>query len=304
MKGSWTTEDMPDLSAKVAIVTGANSGMGLEVARELARKGARVVLACRSAERGRAAGESIRSGIPRSQVDVLPLDLASLASIGNFVDAFRARHHRLDVLVNNAGVLLLPYGTTEDGFELHFGINHLGHFALTGRLIDRLLATPASRIVTVSSRGHVMGRIDFENLIGEDGMRYSAARAYGGSKLANLLFTYELQRRLAGTATIAVAAHPGGAATGLGRRMVDRRIYRAILPTLERLSQSAAEGARPILRAATDLGVKAGQYYGPSGRFGMRGDPIVVRSHRRSHDEAAARRLWKVSEELTGVRYL
>jgi NAD(P)-dependent dehydrogenase (short-subunit alcohol dehydrogenase family) len=304
INGNWTPKDIPDLSGRVAIVTGANSGMGLEIARELARKNASVVLACRDNDRGSAASGSIRSGIPEARVKVAPLDLASLASVRRFADVFRGRHDRLDVLVNNAGVLLAPYGTTEDGFELHFGINHLGHFALTGLLMDRLLATRASRIVTVSSRGHATGRIDFANLTGEDDRRYSAARAYGRSKLANLLFTYELHRRLAGTDTTAVAAHPGGAATDLGRRMGDRRFYRAILPVLEWLSQSAAEGARPILRAATDPDAEGGEYYGPGGFLGMRGRPVVVRSHRRSYDEDVARRLWAVSEELTGVRYL
>jgi NAD(P)-dependent dehydrogenase (short-subunit alcohol dehydrogenase family) len=304
MSRKWTPYDIPDLSGIVAIVTGASSGMGLEVSRALARKNAAVVLACRDKERGRAARESIRSGIPEARVEVVILDLASLASVGRFAETFLGSHDRLDLLVNNAGVLLVPYGTTEDGFEKHFGINHLGHFALTGLLMDRLLSTSASRIVTVSSRGHGMGRIDFANLMYEDGRGYSAARAYARSKLANLLFTYELQRRLVGSGTIGVAAHPGGAATDLGRRMGDRRFYRTILPLLEWLSQSAAEGARPILRAATDPDATNGQYYGPDGLLGMRGDPIVARPHPRSHDRDAARRLWEISEELTGVRYL
>ncbi len=303
MNTTWTPDDIPDLSGSVAVVTGANSGMGLEVSRALARKNAAVVLACRDNDRGRAASESIRSGIPEARVEVMTLDLASLASVRRFAEAFLGGHNRLDVLVNNAGVLLVPYDTTEDGFERHFGINHLGHFALTGLLMDRLLATSASRIVTVGSRGHIMGRIDFANLMYESGEGYSAARAYARSKLANLLFTYELQRRIAVTDTIAVAAHPGGAATDLGRRMRDRRFYRAILPLLEWLSQSAAAGARPILRAATDPAVKGGQYYGPGGLLGMRGAPVVVRSHPRSHDKDVARRLWEVSEELTGVRF-
>ena len=299
----WTEKDIPDLSGTVAIVTGANSGIGLEVSRELARKNATVVLACRSGSRGQAATESIRSGIPEARAEVMALDLASLASIWQFAETFKESHDRLDVLVNNAGVLLLPYGTTKDGFETHFGINHLGHFALTGLLMDRLLATDASRIVTVGRRGHGMGRIDFANLMYEDGKGYSAARAYARSKLANLLFTYELQRRLVGANTIAVAAHPGGAATDLGRHMGDRRFYRALLPLLEWLSQSAARGARPILRAATDPDVIGGQYYGPGGFLGMRGHPVNRRSSRRSYDKSVARRLWEVSEELTGVRF-
>jgi len=303
MSRNWTPNDLPDLSGSVAVVTGASSGMGWEVSRALARKNATVVLACRDEDRGRAASGSIRSGNPEARVEVMALDLASLASVRRFAEAFRADHDRLDLLVNNAGVLLAPYDTTEDGFERHFGTNHLGHFALTGLLIDRLVATSASRIVTVGSRGHGMGRIDFANLMYEEGKGYSAMRAYARSKMANLLFTYELQRRLVGTDTIAVAAHPGGAATDLGRRMRDRRCYRAILPLLEWLSQSAAEGARPILRAATDPNVTGGQYYGPDGLLGMRGDPVLVRSHPRSYDRDLARRLWEVSEELTGVRF-
>lgn len=304
MVEKWTPNDMPDLSGSVAVVTGANSGIGLEVTRELARKNAKVVLACRSIDRGDVAAESIRSEIPAARVEVMGVDLGHLASIGRFAERFKGDHDRLDLLINNAGLLLAPYGKTKDGFELHFGINHLGHFALTGRLIDRLLATAASRIVTVSSRGHVWGRIDLANLTREDGRRYSAARAYGRSKLANLLFSYELQRRLADTDTIAVAAHPGGAATNLGRRMGDRRFYEVILPLLQRLSQSAAAGARPILRAATDPEATGGTYYGPSGFLGMRGDPVVVQSNRRSHDVNIARELWAVSEELTDVRFL
>ncbi|MFC2099264.1 oxidoreductase [Candidatus Bipolaricaulota bacterium] len=299
----WTVADIPNLSGTVAIVSGANSGIGLEASRELARKCATVVLACRSARRGQRAAVSIRSEIPGACVEVMALDLASLASIRRFTEAFKQDYDRLDLLLNSAGVLLVPFSTTANGFESHFGINHLGHFALTGLLIERLLATAGSRIVTVSSRAHAVGRIDSADLRVEGRDRYSAARAYARSKLANLLFTYELQRRLSKADTIAVAAHPGGAATGLGRRMGNHRFYRVVLPLLEWLSQSAAQGARPILRAATDPGVRGGEYYGPSGFLGMRGRPVRVQSARRAHDHDAARRLWSVSEELTGVRF-
>jgi len=303
MSRTWAVDDIPDLSGKVAIVTGANSGMGLETARELARKNATVVLACRSRERGGRAIESLRAGIPAARAELMQLDLASLASVRAFARGFRASHDRLDILVNNAGVLLAPHSTTEDGFERHFGVNHLGHFALTGLLIDRLLATDPSRIVTVSSRGCAGGGVDFAKLTEDRRETYSAPRAYGRSKLANLLFTHELQRRLEGRGTIAVAAHPGGAATDLGRHMSDHRAYRAILPLLTWLSQTPAEGARPILRAATDPDATGGQFYGPRGRLGMRGSPVVVQSPPHSHDESLARRLWEVSEELTGVRF-
>jgi len=304
MRDRWTLEDMPDLSGRAAIVTGASSGMGLETSRELARRGAVVVLACRDARRGEAAIESVRSGIPDARVSVQALDLASLASVGRFAAAFRDRHDRLDLLILNAGVLLAPHDRTEDGFELHFGINHLGHFALTGLLIDRLLGTSGSRVVTVSSLAHARGRIDFAAAIDGTAERYAAARAYARSKLANLLFSYELQRRLRGTAVISVAAHPGGAATSLGRRMTDRPGYRLFLPLLEWLSQSAAQGARPILRAATDPNAAGGEYYGPAGRLGMRGHPVTVPSSSCSHDLGAAARLWELSETLTGVRFL
>lgn len=301
--GSWTPEEIPDLSGRTAVVTGASGGIGFEAAAGLARKGAHTILACRDRARGQAVMSRIRSESPDARVEIMMLDLESLSAIRTFAEAFEARHDRLDILVNNAGVLLVPYGTTRDGFERHLGVNHLGHFALTGRLMRRLSATTASRVVTVSSRGHALGRLDLAGLWYEGGRGYSAIGAYARSKLANLLFTYELQRRLEGTTTVAVAAHPGGAPTGLGRRMSDRRAYRVLLPLMEWLSQSAAEAARPILRAATDPHATGGEYYGPGGFLGMRGDPTIVQSHWRSHDRDVARRLWQVSEDLTGVRF-
>ena len=303
MGKGWSTEEIPDLSKKVAVVTGANSGIGFETARELARHRARVVLACRSSERGHAADQSIRSEIPASEVETLPIDLASLDSIRGFADAFLARFDRLDILVNSAGVMLVPFSTTEDGFEMHFGTNHLGHFALTGLLMDVLLATEGSRVVTVSSTAHRWGRIDLDNPQAPYAKPASRMQAYARSKLANLLFTYELQRRLAGRRTIALAAHPGGAATDLGRRMRDRHLYRWILPLLEWLSQSAGQAARPSLRAATDPDAIGGELYGPNGHLGMRGAPIVVRPGQRARDGEAARQLWLLSETLTGVRF-
>lgn len=303
MAEKWSIADMPDLSGRVAVVTGANAGIGFEVSRELVKAGATVVFACRSERRGRAAIEVVRSENPAARADLISLDLASLASVRRFAETFKARHGRLDLLIANAGVMLVSCDTTEDGFERHFGVNHLGHFALTGRLIDRLVATGGARIVAVSSAAHGIGRIDFDDLTYERGRRYSALRAYADSKLAGLLFTYELQRRLTGSSTIAVAAHPGGAATNLGRRMSDRRWYRAVLPVLERLSQSAAEAARPILRAATDPDAVGGEFFGPSGLLGMRGHPIVVKTARRSYDAHEAERLWEISEELTGVQF-
>jgi NAD(P)-dependent dehydrogenase (short-subunit alcohol dehydrogenase family) len=305
IRDSWTAVDIPDLTGRLIIVTGANSGIGFEAARELTRHGAHVVLACRNRDKAQAALDEIRAEIPDAAVEIMLLDLASLASVRQFAEAFRAEHSRLDVLVNNAGIMMVPYGTTEDSFERQLGTNHLGHFALTGLLVDLLLETPGSRVVNVSSTGHHFGRIDFGNLMYRNGQGYSPARAYGRSKLANLLFTYELQRRYAavGSDAIAVAAHPGGAHTNLGRYLEDRW-YFGLFKRLEPLvAQSAAMGALPILRAATDPEVQGGQYYGPSGFLQLRGLPVVVGSSRASHDEAVARRLWTVSEQLTGVRY-
>jgi len=304
MSERWTPEDMPNLTGRIAIVTGANSGIGFETAKEFARKGAETVLACRDVSRARAALEAIQMEIPWARVELMDLDLASLSSVRRFAKAVRATHERLEILVNNAGVMVTPYGATEDGFEQQFGINHLGHFSLTGLLIDRLLASPGSRVVTVTSAAHRYGRMDFENLMFEGGSGYSPFRAYARSKLANLLFTYELERRLAGTETIAVAAHPGGTATNLGRRMIERPLYRTLLPFFEWLSQSPAKGALPSLRAATDPKAMGGQFYGPGGLLGMRGAPVVVQPSPSATDEAVARRLWKVSEEHTDVRFL
>ena len=301
MRKTWTVADIPDLTGKVAIVTGANSGVGWESARALAQANATVILACRSVRRGDTAANAIRQEAPTAQVIVRRLDLADLESIRTFARVFMSERERLDILVNNAGVMLAPYGTTKDGFELHMGTNHLGHFALTGILLERLLRTAGSRIVNVSSLAHRVGRMDFSNLMYTNGKNYSAFGAYARSKLANLLFTAELQRQLQGTETIAVAAHPGGAVTNLGRHMGDRCLYRMLQPLFEHLSQSAAQGALPILRAVADPSATGGEYYGPSGRFQIRGAPVVVKAHPRARDQDVAQELWRVSEELTGV---
>jgi NAD(P)-dependent dehydrogenase (short-subunit alcohol dehydrogenase family) len=302
---NWTTENIPDLTGKVIVVTGANSGLGYKSAKELARKGARTILACRDMEKAQAALDQIQGEIPHAQAEIMQLDLASLESIHRFADELEARVDRLDVLVNNAGIMMAPYGTTEDSFERQFGINHLGHFALTGLLSGLLLGSPGSRVVTVSSMGHYLGSIDFDNLMYEQGKGYSPARAYGRSKLANLLFTYELQRRCeaVGADAIAVAAHPGSANTNLSRYLFERwclKPFRFVEPLI---AQSAAMGALPTLRAATDPGVEGGQYFGPSGFLEQKGHPVVVQSNSASHDEAVARQLWEISEELTGVHY-
>ncbi len=301
----WTTADMPDLTGKVIIVTGANSGIGFEAAKEFARKGAQTILACRSLDKAQGALDRIRAEIPNAPVEIMQLDLASLASVHQFAEAFKAQYDRLDVLANNAGIMMTPYGTTEDGFERQFGTNHLGHFALTGLLIDLLLSTPGSRVVNVSSGGHRMGKMDFSNLMYLGGKGYSPMRAYGRSKLANLLFTYELQRRYAamGADAIAVAAHPGVSNTDLSRYLEDTwylKFFRFLEPLV---TQSAAMGALPTIRAAVDPSAKGGDYYGPDGLMEQRGYPVLVQSNDASHNVADARQLWQVSEELTGVYF-
>jgi len=303
MSDRWSLASVPKIEGKVAVVTGANSGIGLETARGLAHRGATTVLACRDPKRGDAACDSIRAEAPNALVETRRLDLASLESVAQFSEGFLSAFDRLDLLVCNAGVMVVPYGTTEDGFEMHFGVNHLGHFALTGQLIGLLLATGGSRVVAVTSAAYRFGHLDFGNLLFESGRGYAPFRAYVRSKLANLLFTQELHRRLVGKGAISVAAHPGGVATGLGRRMTERRVYRRLLPLLELLSQSAAEGAQSVLRAATDPEASGGELFAPGGFLGMRGAPRAVGWVRDVLDEKQPRRLWEISEALTGVRF-
>jgi NAD(P)-dependent dehydrogenase (short-subunit alcohol dehydrogenase family) len=297
MSSDWTEHHIPDQHGRVAIVTGANSGLGFQTARMLAAHGAAVVLAVRDVEKGRQAAARI-SG----DVTVQALDLTSLDSIRSAAADLRAAHPRIDLLINNAGVMYTPKQTTADGFEMQFGTNHLGHFALTGLLLDRLLPVPGSRVVTVSSIGHrIRAAIHFDDLQWE--RSYSRVAAYGQSKLANLMFTYELQRRLAplGT-TVAVAAHPGLSDTELARHTpAALRLPLTWLAPL--LAQKPEMGALPTLRAATDPAVVGGQYYGPGGRGPNRGYPKLVTSSGGSHDQATQQRLWSVSETLTGVTF-
>lgn len=299
---TWTADAVPDQTGRVAVITGANSGIGFVAARALALRGAAVVLACRSLEKGQAAMQRIKADSPEAKVEVETMDLASLASVRSAAQAILSRHPRLDLLINNAGVMAPPHGTTAEGFELQFGTNHLGHFALTGLLLDRLLATAGSRVVTVSSNAHHIGRIRFEDLNFERG--YHAWPAYGQSKLANLMFTYELQRRLekVSRTTLALAAHPGWAKTELDRHAMKHRINQLLYPMLGLfLCQPASRGALPMLRAAVDPAARGGEYYGPSGFLEFTGEPVRVGSNRRSHDVEAQRRLWRVLEQLTGV---
>jgi NAD(P)-dependent dehydrogenase (short-subunit alcohol dehydrogenase family) len=295
----WTADDIPDQSGRVAVVTGANSGLGLETARQLAAHGATVVLAVRRPERGLAAIEDIRSTVPAAQLVLQQLDLASLASVRDAAEQLRDRHEHIDLLVNNAGVMYTDRGCTVDGFELQFGTNHLGHFALTAQLLDRLLVTDGSRVVTVGSLGHwAPFAIDLDDVRAEGG--YNRFGAYTRSKLSNLSFAYELHRRLtaAGEQTISVAAHPGGSDTELANHVPGMGFMRRWMSPL---AQSAAMGALPTLRAATDPAISGGQYLGPDRFCETRGHPIVVRSSARSQDPELAARLWRLSEDLTGL---
>jgi NAD(P)-dependent dehydrogenase (short-subunit alcohol dehydrogenase family) len=298
-RADWTDADIPDQGGRTAVVTGANTGLGFETALALAKHEAAVVLACRDTGKANTAAGRIRDTVPGAAVRVLTLDLGSLTSVRGAAAQLRADHPRLDLLINSAGVMMPPYSRTRDGFELQFGTNHLGHFALTGLVLDRLLAAPGSRVVTVSSVGHRRGDIHFDDLAFE--RRYQRMRAYGQSKLANLIFTYELQRRLtaAGVPVMALAAHPGGSWTELQRHLpLWMRVIGRLAP-----SHPPALGALPALRAATDPAARGGEYYGPGGRNEWTGYPVLVESTPRSHDLQVQRRLWDLSEQLTGVTY-
>ncbi|MFC6750006.1 oxidoreductase [Deinococcus aquaticus] len=298
-KGStWTEADVPDQTGKVVVVTGANSGLGLETSRVLAQRGATVIMACRSAQKAEKAAGGIRALNPKGEVVLMTLDLGDLDSVKAFADAFRARYDRLDILVNNAGIMVPPLGRTAQGFETQFGVNHLGHFALTAALMPLLERTAGARIVTVSSMAHRFGKLNLADA-NWHARPYAPMPAYGQSKLSNLLFTYELQRRLnaAGSDVLAVAAHPGWASTGLqgdshGSNLANRLF-----------AQPQAAGALPSLYAATAPDVTGGAYYGPSGLLELGGNPERVTSNERSHDEQDAANLWALSERLTGVTF-
>jgi NAD(P)-dependent dehydrogenase (short-subunit alcohol dehydrogenase family) len=301
MAAGWTAKDIHDQSGRAAVVTGANSGLGLVTARELARAGARVVLACRNLDKGHAAVDEIRAAVPDAQLQLEELDLASLASVRGFAERFRATHDGLDLLINNAGVMAPPRRRTADGFELQFGTNHLGHFALTTALLDKMEGREDARVVTLSSTAHKMGHINFDNLNGD--RHYFRWNAYGQSKLANLLFALELDRRLraAGSTVKSLAAHPGYAATKLqsaAAPMVDRLV---MMVGNAVVAQSDEMGALPILYAATQPGLEGGTYVGPDSFREQRGHPTIVQPSGRAKDPESARRLWEVSERLTAV---
>jgi NAD(P)-dependent dehydrogenase (short-subunit alcohol dehydrogenase family) len=304
---TWSAADVGDLTGRVALVTGANSGIGYEVARTLAEHGAHVILGCRNPEKARRARDKMESQLERSSLELLELDLADLASVRQAAADVVTGHARLDLLVNNAGVMGTPYRQTADGIELQMATNHFGHFALTGLLLNRLVTTERSRVVAVSSNMHRFGHLRLDDIVGT--RPHNTWVTYSTSKLANLLFVAELSRRLEGDGlpTLAVAAHPGWARSNLaaggvalGNSRVRRRLGRAAGTTL---GQSTAAGALPVLCAATASGIRSGQYIGPAGPFELYGPPRVVRPSKRARDQALAAGLWAASEELTGVRY-
>jgi NAD(P)-dependent dehydrogenase (short-subunit alcohol dehydrogenase family) len=305
MPGRWTANDIPSQSGRTAVVTGANSGLGRATARELARAGASVIVACRDTAKGEDAIAAIRAAVgPDADVSVARLDLAELASVREFAERVTGERERVDLLINNAGVMAPPRRLTADGFESQLGINHLGHFALTGLLLNRLLSAPAPRVVTVTSHMHRIGTIRFDDLQSE--RRYNNWLAYGQSKLANLMFCFELDRRAAaaGTELTSVASHPGYAATNLQFAGPQKQLERIVMGVGNHLiAQSAEMGALPSLYAATVADLPGGSFVGPSGFMENRGYPRVVTAAGKAYDPAARRRLWELSERLTGVTY-
>lgn len=298
MSEKWTESDIPNQEGKIAIVTGSNTGIGFDTTRMLAENDAKVILAVRTVKKGEEAAERIREKYADADVEVMELDLADLESVKAFAENFKQEFSELHLLINNAGVMIPPYTKTKDGFELQFGTNHLGHFALTAHLLELLKNTPNSRVVNVASLAHTSGNLDFDDLNWEN-RSYSGWKAYGDSKLANLYFTYELQRKFEeyNYDTIAVAAHPGGTSTDLARHSFFMNIFAGIF------GQSSAMGALPTVRAAVGEDIEGGDYIGPDGFGEFYGHPVKVDSSKLSKDEIIAERLWQVSEEMTGVDF-
>jgi NAD(P)-dependent dehydrogenase (short-subunit alcohol dehydrogenase family) len=297
-KYKWNSNDVPDQNGRVAVVTGASSGIGYETARVLAEKNAKVIIAVRNLDKGKKAAEKIKTRHEKADLVIMELDLADLKSVKQFAEAFKKEYEQLDLLINNAGVMIPPYSKTTDGFELQFGTNHLGHFALTGLLLDLLKKTAGSRIVNVSSMAHTQGNINFDDLNWEK-RTYAPWNAYGDSKIANLYFTYELNRKMdsADKTPLVVAAHPGVTATDLQR-------HSGLVSFLSNLfAQKIEMGALPTLYAAVAPDVKSGDYFGPSGFKEIRGYPKKVESNALSHDTTIANKLWDISEKLTGITY-
>jgi NAD(P)-dependent dehydrogenase (short-subunit alcohol dehydrogenase family) len=304
MNNEWTFDNIPDLSGKTIIVTGGNCGLGYEAVKMFSRKNAEVILASRNLERGENAKKTIKEEFPHVNIKVMKLDLADLQSVHDFVNDFKKSHDRLDILLNNAGIMWCPYNKTKDGFESQMGTNHLGHFALTGLLLNLLKKTKDARIVNVSSLGHRNGVMNFDNFLCENG-DYKPTQAYYNSKLANLLFTYELQRKFENhnLNIISVAAHPGGSATNLSRYVEKKLWFRILKPLLYIFAQSAEMGTLPEVRASVDPNVKGSEYYGPDSKREFKGYPVRVESIPASHSVEDAKKLWEISERLTDVIY-
>lgn len=295
---NWTSEDIPNQSNKVIVITGATSGLGKQATKVLASKNAKIILAVRNTQKAEDVVMKIRKDFPSAKLEIRHLDLGKLKSVQTFAEEFTNDYSQLDVLINNAGIMMCPYSKTEDGFEIQMGTNHFGHFALTGLLIPLLLETKDSRVVATSSIAHKSGSINFDDINWES-RKYSTIKAYADSKLANLYFTYELARKYKDNpnAPLFTVAHPGGTNTDLGRHM---SITKLLAPLL---GQKVETGTLPSLRAATDLNAASGDYFGPKNFFESRGYPVIVQPNKMAQNEENAKRLWEISEQLTGVKY-
>tara|TARA_R110002072_G_scaffold214404_2_gene371578 strand:- start:33596 stop:34516 length:921 start_codon:yes stop_codon:yes gene_type:complete len=299
---NFSIETAPSQKGKIAIVTGANSGLGYETALALARKEATVILASRDLNKAKDALNKILIEVPKADLEIILIDLNSLQSVEEFAAEFSKKYDRLDLLIENAGIMMPPLTTTKDGFESQFGVNYLAHFHLTNLLFPLLKITPNARVVTLSSLAHKTGKISFDNLNAEKG--YDKWSVYAQSKLACMIFAYELQRRLdsAGINAMALSAHPGFSATNLGA-FLPSIASSLFSPLASLIGQNSKHGALPTLRAALDPAAKGGEYYGPSGFREVKGAPVKVRSSSKSHDLGVATKLWSVSEELTGKKF-
>lgn len=295
---NWKLEHIPNIEGKRIIITGASSGLGKEATRVLASRDTSIIMAVRNIKKGKEVKKDILNNFSHADIRIIELDLASLASIKQFSDTIIKDYDQLDILINNAGVMMCPYSKTEDGFEIQMGTNHFGHFALTGHLLPLLKKTKGSRIVSTSSLAHTSGNIDFSDINWEE-RKYKTGKAYGDSKLANLYFTYELARKLERdpNAPQVMVAHPGWTSTDLQQHAGFMRLLNPVL------SQGVDKGVLPTLRAAFDPEAQSGDYFGPAKFFGMHGNPVKVKSNERSYEEESAKQLWDLSEELTGVAY-
>lgn len=302
---NWTTENIPSLKGKTIIVTGGNSGLGLQAVKAYSEKGATVIMACRNYDKGEIAKNEILKSSPEAQIVVMTLDLADLSSVRKFAERFNREFDRLDILLNNAGIMMPPYQLTKDGIESQQGTNHFGHFALTGLLLEKLKVTPASRVVNVSSIAHKQGKMDFDNLLYENGKDYSPLAAYSRSKLENLLFTFGLQEYFSKNKLDikVVVAHPGVSDTNLFNGIGSRFLQTLLKPLFKLFIQPASMGVLPELRASVDESVVGGEYFGPNGRNEMKGYPVIVRPNNHALNKEHIRQLWEVSEKITGVKY-